>query len=87
MDYDSFVNFYRGLPIGGKGSTEFVVKGYHKEVPKELIHELKAICQVMYLEIFERFGFTWNAIISSYYDLCSLEGSLTHFSFPKSIVR
>ncbi|KAJ6968271.1 D-lactate dehydrogenase [Populus alba x Populus x berolinensis] len=31
--------------IGGKGSTEFVVKGSHKHLPQELIEELKAICQ------------------------------------------
>ncbi|KAK7843623.1 d-lactate dehydrogenase [cytochrome] [Quercus suber] len=35
----------RGVSIGGKGSTEFVVKGSHKELPQELIDELKAICQ------------------------------------------
>ncbi|XP_059462920.1 D-lactate dehydrogenase [cytochrome], mitochondrial isoform X2 [Corylus avellana] len=35
----------RGVSFGGKGSTEFVVKGSHKELPKELIDELKAICQ------------------------------------------
>lgn len=29
----------------GKGSTEFVVKGFHKELPQKLIDELKAICQ------------------------------------------
>ncbi|KAJ9184614.1 hypothetical protein P3X46_004324 [Hevea brasiliensis] len=31
--------------IGGKDSTEFVVKGSHKKVPQELIDELRAICQ------------------------------------------
>ncbi|KAK9986540.1 hypothetical protein SO802_031491 [Lithocarpus litseifolius] len=35
----------RGVSIGGKGSTEFVVKGSHKELSQELIDELKAICQ------------------------------------------
>ncbi|XP_062165965.1 D-lactate dehydrogenase [cytochrome], mitochondrial isoform X2 [Alnus glutinosa] len=35
----------RGVSFGGQGSTEFVVKGSHKELPKELIDELKAICQ------------------------------------------
>nr|XP_023878640.1 D-lactate dehydrogenase [cytochrome], mitochondrial-like isoform X2 [Quercus suber]POE78095.1 d-lactate dehydrogenase [cytochrome], mitochondrial [Quercus suber] len=35
----------RVVSIGGKGSTEFVVKGSHKELPQELIDELKAICQ------------------------------------------
>ncbi|KAK4581891.1 hypothetical protein RGQ29_025161 [Quercus rubra] len=35
----------RGVSIGGKGSTEFVVKGSHKELPQELIDKLKAICQ------------------------------------------
>ena len=38
----------RGVSFGDKGSTEFVVKGSHKELPKELIDELKAICQVFY---------------------------------------
>ncbi|KAJ0088412.1 hypothetical protein Patl1_32817 [Pistacia atlantica] len=36
---------YRGVSIGGKGSTEYEVKGSHKEVSQELIDELKAICQ------------------------------------------
>lgn len=35
----------RDADIGGKGSTEFVVEGSHKEVPQELVDELKAICQ------------------------------------------
>ncbi|XP_050244504.1 D-lactate dehydrogenase [cytochrome], mitochondrial-like isoform X1 [Quercus robur] len=35
----------RGVSIVGKGSTEFVVKGFHKELPQKLIDELKAICQ------------------------------------------
>ncbi|CAK7342157.1 unnamed protein product [Dovyalis caffra] len=35
----------RSSGIGGKGSTEFVVKGSHKQVPQELIEDLKAICQ------------------------------------------
>ncbi|KAG8483781.1 hypothetical protein CXB51_023493 [Gossypium anomalum] len=44
------------LTIGGKASTEFVVKGTHKEVPPELIDELKAICQDnMTLDYDERF--------------------------------
>ncbi|CAL5435775.1 unnamed protein product [Camellia sinensis] len=34
-----------GASFGGKGSTEYVVKGSHKDVPRELIDELKAICQ------------------------------------------
>lgn len=37
-----------GLSFGGKDSTEFVIKGSHKEVPEELIDELKSICQVLY---------------------------------------
>jgi len=36
----------RGVNIGGKGSTQFVVKGSHKEFPQELLEELKIICQV-----------------------------------------
>lgn len=39
------------MKVGGKGSTELVVKGEYKEVPKELIAELKTILQV--LQIFE----------------------------------
>lgn len=31
--------------FGGKGSTAYVVRGSHKDVPQELIDELKAICQ------------------------------------------
>ncbi|GAV57274.1 FAD_binding_4 domain-containing protein/FAD-oxidase_C domain-containing protein [Cephalotus follicularis] len=34
----------RGVGIGSKGSTDFVVKGSHKEVPQELIDELNNIC-------------------------------------------
>ncbi|KAK8554090.1 hypothetical protein V6N13_073008 [Hibiscus sabdariffa] len=42
--------------IGGKASTEFVVKGIHKQIPQELIDELKAICQDnMTLDYEERF--------------------------------
>lgn len=33
--------------VGGKNSTELVVKGVHREVPKEFIAELKDILQVM----------------------------------------
>ncbi|KAL5545642.1 hypothetical protein UlMin_005329 [Ulmus minor] len=35
----------RDFSLGGKGSTEYIVKGLHKKVPEELIDELKAICQ------------------------------------------
>ncbi|XP_021721298.1 D-lactate dehydrogenase [cytochrome], mitochondrial-like [Chenopodium quinoa] len=41
---DSFDTDSRGVGIGGKGSTEFVVKGSHRSVPQELINDLKAIC-------------------------------------------
>nr|GFC36230.1 D-lactate dehydrogenase [cytochrome], mitochondrial-like [Tanacetum cinerariifolium] len=34
-----------GVRIGGKDSTEHVVKGTYKPIPSELISELKAICQ------------------------------------------
>ncbi|KAF8096496.1 hypothetical protein N665_0307s0026 [Sinapis alba] len=34
-----------GVKVGGKGSTELVVKGEYKEVPKELIAELKTILE------------------------------------------
>ncbi|XP_030512520.1 D-lactate dehydrogenase [cytochrome], mitochondrial isoform X3 [Rhodamnia argentea] len=33
-----------GVKVGGKGSTAYLVKGSHKEVPQELIDELVAIC-------------------------------------------
>ncbi|KAF7851987.1 hypothetical protein BT93_L1686 [Corymbia citriodora subsp. variegata] len=33
-----------GVMVGGKGSTAYLVKGSHKEVPQELIDELVAIC-------------------------------------------
>nr|GLL36496.1 D-lactate dehydrogenase [cytochrome], mitochondrial [Ipomoea trifida] len=33
------------VKIGGKSSTDYVVKGSYKEVPQELIDELKEICQ------------------------------------------
>lgn len=42
----------RGVSFGGKGSTDYVVKGSHTEVPQELIDELSAICQVSYLVLF-----------------------------------
>ncbi|XP_022766900.1 D-lactate dehydrogenase [cytochrome], mitochondrial isoform X7 [Durio zibethinus] len=46
----------RKVSIGRKSSTEFVVKGIHKEVTQELIDELKAICQDnMTLDYDERF--------------------------------
>ncbi|KAJ1390674.1 FAD-binding, type 2 [Sesbania bispinosa] len=35
----------RGVSIGGKGSTQYVVKGSQKELPQELLEELKTICQ------------------------------------------
>ncbi|KAL3642767.1 hypothetical protein CASFOL_013582 [Castilleja foliolosa] len=34
-----------GKSIGGKGSTDYVVKGSHKKVPQVLIEKLKAICK------------------------------------------
>ncbi|KAL2463972.1 D-lactate dehydrogenase [cytochrome] [Forsythia ovata] len=34
-----------GKSIGGKGSTDYLVKGSHRKVPQQLIDELKAICQ------------------------------------------
>ncbi|PIN08495.1 D-lactate dehydrogenase (cytochrome) [Handroanthus impetiginosus] len=34
-----------GKSIGGKGSTDYMVKGSHKNVPQELIEELKVICK------------------------------------------
>ncbi|KAK1562690.1 hypothetical protein Q3G72_015795 [Acer saccharum] len=40
---DSSSHDSRVVSIGGKGSTESVVKGTHKEIPQELVDELKAI--------------------------------------------
>ncbi|KAK6131616.1 hypothetical protein DH2020_034630 [Rehmannia glutinosa] len=34
-----------GKSIGGKGSTDYMVKGSHKKVPQELIEKLKVICK------------------------------------------
>ncbi|KAK2967751.1 hypothetical protein RJ640_002667 [Escallonia rubra] len=39
------LTLHRDASIGGKGRTDYEVKGTHKKVPHELIHELKAICQ------------------------------------------
>ncbi|ONK81889.1 uncharacterized protein A4U43_C01F33900 [Asparagus officinalis] len=42
--------------IGGKDSTEILVQGTHKEVPREFIDELRAICgENMTLDIEERY--------------------------------
>ncbi|XP_060216567.1 D-lactate dehydrogenase [cytochrome], mitochondrial isoform X3 [Lycium barbarum] len=35
----------KSVKIGGKGSTDYAVKGSRREVPPELIEELKGICQ------------------------------------------
>ncbi|KAL9247065.1 hypothetical protein vseg_020536 [Gypsophila vaccaria] len=46
----------RGASIGGKGSTEFEVKGTIKSVPQELIEDLKGICgENMTMDYDERF--------------------------------
>ncbi|KAJ8438941.1 hypothetical protein Cgig2_012836 [Carnegiea gigantea] len=46
----------RGVGIGGKGSTEFVVKGSHRDIPRELIDDLKTICgENMTMDYEERF--------------------------------
>jgi len=36
----------RDVSFGGKGSTQYVVKGSQKEFPQELLQELKIICEV-----------------------------------------
>ncbi|XP_047157548.1 D-lactate dehydrogenase [cytochrome], mitochondrial-like [Vigna umbellata] len=41
----SFCDSDRGVNVGGKGSTQYVVKGSQKEFPRELLEELKIICQ------------------------------------------
>lgn len=43
----------RGVSIGGKGSTQYVVKGSQKEFPQELLEELKIICKVQNPSLFE----------------------------------
>ena len=64
----------RGVSIGGKGSTEYVVKGSHRIVPHELINDLKAICGVLFAWI----PFTWinacrNVIIDGWiYLVCCM---------------
>ncbi|XP_059646536.1 D-lactate dehydrogenase [cytochrome], mitochondrial [Cornus florida] len=35
---------HREVSIGGKGSTDYLVRGSHKDVPQELIDDLMAIC-------------------------------------------
>nr|XP_016493074.1 PREDICTED: D-lactate dehydrogenase [cytochrome], mitochondrial-like [Nicotiana tabacum] len=35
----------KNVKIGGKDSTDYAVKGYHREIPPQLIEELKGICQ------------------------------------------
>ncbi|KAJ4979802.1 hypothetical protein NE237_010582 [Protea cynaroides] len=50
------VDDYRGGTVGGKYSTDLVVKGYRKDVPEELIDELRAICgEDMTLDYDERY--------------------------------
>jgi hypothetical protein len=41
------------VKIGGKGSTQYVVKGSQKEFPQELLEELKIICEVPNPSLFE----------------------------------
>ncbi|KAK9156949.1 hypothetical protein Scep_003523 [Stephania cephalantha] len=36
--------------VGGKESTELIVEGSRREAPRELIEELKAICEVVYCD-------------------------------------
>lgn len=46
----------RGVGIGGKGSTAFVVKGSHRDIPRGLIDDLKTICgENMTMDYEERF--------------------------------
>ncbi|KAJ0266253.1 D-lactate dehydrogenase [Hirschfeldia incana] len=45
ISQSSALDSSKGVKIGGKGSTELVVKGEYKEVPKELFAELKSILQ------------------------------------------
>lgn len=39
----------RGLAVRNKGSTQYVVKGSQKEFPRELLQDLKIVCQVQTL--------------------------------------
>jgi len=43
----SFSIICRDITVGGKDSTEAVVKGEYKQVPKELISQLKTILEVL----------------------------------------
>ncbi|XP_028777592.1 D-lactate dehydrogenase [cytochrome], mitochondrial isoform X2 [Neltuma alba] len=46
----------RSASLSGKGSTQFVVEGSHKEISQDLLQELKAICQdYMTLDYDERY--------------------------------
>lgn len=49
----------RGIKVGGKGSTAYLVKGSHKEVPQELIDELVAVCGVLCLT----FDNCWDCLL------------------------
>ncbi|CAI8614985.1 unnamed protein product [Vicia faba] len=42
---DSLDSDVSGVSIGGKDSTQYVVKGSQKELPQELLQELKIICK------------------------------------------
>ncbi|XP_059310487.1 D-lactate dehydrogenase [cytochrome], mitochondrial isoform X3 [Lycium ferocissimum] len=42
---DASLSDPKSVKIGGKGSTDYAVKGSRREVPPELIEELKGICQ------------------------------------------
>uniref|UniRef100_A0A7N0TQF5 D-lactate dehydrogenase (cytochrome) n=1 Tax=Kalanchoe fedtschenkoi TaxID=63787 RepID=A0A7N0TQF5_KALFE len=35
----------RSIRVGGKGSSSYVVKGSHKDLPREFVDELRSICQ------------------------------------------
>lgn len=56
---------FRSKGIGGKGSTEYVVKGSRKEVPQELIEELKLICKVLLVKLYQQDHLSWVNIFSS----------------------
>jgi len=47
-----FSYVFGSVKTGGRGSTDYVMKGSLRKVPPELIEELKGICQVLYFNIF-----------------------------------
>lgn len=63
--------FRSGINYGGKGSTDYAVKGYHRNVPQQLILELKDICQVLFCcQLINFIGF--HSVLISKFMSCSV---------------